>query len=109
MAKQLAFGEDGRKYFKKGVDTLADAVKVTFGPRGRNVALDKKWGAPNTTHDGNTVAQDISMEDHFTNMGASILKEAAKKTSDEVGDGTTTSTILAQAMIRCLWMESPAS
>jgi chaperonin GroEL len=100
MTKELAFSEEGRKYFKKGVDTLAGAVRVTLGPRGRNVALDKKWGAPDTTHDGNTVAQDISLEHNFTNMGASIIKEAAKKTSDEVGDGTTTSTILAQAMIR---------
>jgi chaperonin GroEL len=100
MAKQLIFEEEARKYFKKGVDILADTVKVTLGPRGRNVVLDKKFGAPNSTHDGAIVAKEIEIEDRFTNMGATILKEAAKKTSDEVGDGTTTSTLLAQAMIR---------
>jgi len=100
MAKQLVFNGDARKYFKNGADTLADAVKITLGPRGRNVLLQAPFGAPNSTHDGATVAKDISLEDQFTNMGASILKEAAKKTADAVGDGTTTSTILAQAMIR---------
>ena len=100
MAKKLAFNEEARKYFRNGMDTLAGAVKVTLGPRGRNVALEKKFGAPDSTHDGATVAREIEIEDRFTNMGASIIKEAAKKTSDEVGDGTTTSTILAQAMVR---------
>jgi chaperonin GroEL len=99
MAKQIAFDADARKYFKEGADMLAEAVKVTLGPRGRNVAL-QKWGTPVTTHDGATVAKEISLKDSYVNMGASILKEAAKKTSEEVGDGTTTSTILAQAMIR---------
>ncbi len=100
MAKQLAFSEEARKYFKNGVDTLADAVKVTLGPRGRNVVLEKKWGSPDSTHDGATVAKEIEVKDRFINMGAAVVKEAAKKTSDEVGDGTTTSTILAQAMVR---------
>ena len=100
MAKQIVFSDEARKYFKKGVDTLANAVKVTLGPRGRNVGLEKKWGAPDTTHDGATVAKDIEIEDRLTNMGAAVIKEAAKKTSDTVGDGTTTSIILAQAMVR---------
>ena len=100
MAKQIVFNEDARRYFKKGVDTLADTVKVTLGPRGRNVALEKKWGAPESTHDGATVAGDIELEERLTNLGASVIKEAAKKTADQVGDGTTTSTVLAQAMIR---------
>lgn len=99
MAKQLVFNEEARKYFLKGVDTLADTVKVTLGPRGRNVVLDKKFGPPNSTHDGATIAREIEIEDNFTNMGSSIIKEAVKKTGDEVGDGTTTSTILAQAII----------
>jgi chaperonin GroEL len=100
MAKQLAFNEEARKYFKKGVDTLADTVKVTLGPRGRNVVLEQKFGTPGSTHDGATVAKEIELEDRYVNLGASIIREAAKKTSDDVGDGTTTSTILAQAMIR---------
>jgi chaperonin GroEL len=99
MAKQIAFDGEARQYFKEGADTLADVVKVTLGPRGRNVAM-QRWGTPVTTHDGATVAKDISLKDSYVNMGASIIKEAAKKTADEVGDGTTTSTILAQAMIR---------
>lgn len=100
MAKELSFSEEARQRYKKGVDTLADTVKVTLGPRGRNVALGSKWGAPNTTHDGASVAKEIETPDKFSNMGASIVKEAAKKTADEVGDGTTTSIVLAQAMIR---------
>jgi chaperonin GroEL len=101
MAKQLQFSEEARKSFKKGVDALADTVKVTLGPRGRNVLLERKWGGPpSSTHDGATVAKEVEIEERFSNMGASILKEAAKKTSDAVGDGTTTSTILAQAIIR---------
>jgi len=100
MAKQLIFNEEARKYFKRGTDILANAVKVTLGPRGRNVVLDKKWGSPTSTHDGVTVAKEIEIEDHFANMGVSLIKESAKKTSDDVGDGTTTATVLAQAMIR---------
>jgi chaperonin GroEL len=100
MAKQIIFDSEARKYFKQGADTLAEVVKVTLGPRGRNVALGQKWGAPTTTHDGAAVVKDITLKDQFVNMGASLLKVAAKKTADEVGDGTTTSTLLAQAMIR---------
>jgi len=96
----LIFNEEAREYFKRGTDILANAVKVTLGPRGRNVVLDKKWGSPTSTHDGVTVAKEIEIEDHFANMGVSLIKESAKKTSDDVGDGTTTATVLAQAMIR---------
>jgi len=100
MAKQLIFNQEAREYFKKGADTLANAVKVTLGPKGRNVVLDKKFGPPTSTHDGVSVAKEIEIEDHFANMGVSLIKEAAKKTSDDVGDGTTTATVLTQAMIR---------
>ncbi len=99
MAKQLAFSEDARRRLKVGVDTLADAVKTTLGPKGRNVALDKKWGAPTVTHDGVTVAKEIELEDPYENMGAQLLKEAATKTNDVAGDGTTTATVLAQAIV----------
>jgi len=99
MAKQLIFGEDARRAFKRGMDTLAEAVKTTLGPKGRNVALDKKFGAPTITHDGVTVAKEIELEDHFENMGAQLLKEAATRTNDVAGDGTTTATVLAQAII----------
>ncbi len=99
MAKQLVFGEDARRAFKRGMDTLAEAVKTTLGPKGRNVALDKKFGAPTITHDGVTVAKEIELEDHFENMGAQLLKEAATRTNDVAGDGTTTATVLAQAII----------
>ncbi len=99
MAKQLAFSEDARRRLKAGVDTLADAVKTTLGPKGRNVALDKKWGAPTITHDGVTVAKEIELEDPYENMGAQLLKEAATKTNDIAGDGTTTATVLAQAIV----------
>ncbi len=98
MAKQLSFNEDARRALKRGVDTLADAVKTTLGPKGRNVALDKKWGAPTITHDGVTVAKEIDLEDPFENMGAQLLKEAATKTNDVAGDGTTTATVLAQSI-----------
>src|SRR5918911_100509 len=98
-AKQLVFREDARKALKRGVDTLAEAVKTTLGPKGRNVALDKKYGAPNVTHDGVTVAKDIELSDPFENMGAQLLKEAASKTNDVAGDGTTTATVLAQAIV----------
>ncbi|MDO8568697.1 MAG: chaperonin GroEL [Dehalococcoidales bacterium] len=100
MPKQIAFDADARKYIKQGADTLADAVKVTLGPRGRNVVLDKKFGGPSSTHDGAAVAKEIELKDHFVNMGAALVKEAAKKTGDDVGDGTTTATILTRAMIR---------
>jgi chaperonin GroEL len=98
MAKQLAFNDDARRALKRGVDILAEAVKTTLGPKGRNVALDKKWGAPTVTHDGVTVAKEIELEDPFENMGAQLLKEAATKTNDVAGDGTTTATVLAQAI-----------
>jgi chaperonin GroEL len=98
MAKQIAFNDDARRALKRGVDILAEAVKTTLGPKGRNVALDKKWGAPTVTHDGVTVAKEIELEDPFENMGAQLLKEAATKTNDVAGDGTTTATVLAQAI-----------
>jgi chaperonin GroEL len=99
MAKQLSFGEDARRRLRVGTDTLAQAVTTTLGPKGRNVALDKKWGAPTVTHDGVTVAKDIELSDPFENMGAQLLKEAATKTNDVAGDGTTTATVLAQAIV----------
>jgi len=98
-AKQLLFAEEARRNLKIGVDTLADAVKTTLGPKGRNVALDKKWGAPTITHDGVTVAKEIELQEPFQNMGAQLLKEAATKTNDIAGDGTTTATVLAQAIV----------
>jgi len=99
MAKQIIFDEDARHSLKKGIDTLADAVKVTLGPKGRCVALDRKFGAPNVIDDGVTIAKDIELPDPFENMGAQLVKEAASKTNDACGDGTTTSTILAHAII----------
>ncbi|HEX6798236.1 MAG TPA: chaperonin GroEL [Ktedonobacterales bacterium] len=99
MAKQLEFDEAARRSLKKGIDVLAGAVKTTLGPKGRNVALEKKFGAPTVTHDGVTVAKEISLEDPFENMGAQLLKEAATKTNDVAGDGTTTATVLAQAIV----------
>ncbi len=99
MAKQLVFSEEARRNLKIGIDTLADAVKTTLGPKGRNVALDKKWGAPTITHDGVTVAKEIELEEPFQNMGAQLLKEAATKTNDVAGDGTTTATVLAQMIV----------
>ena len=99
-AKQLAFDESARNQIKGGVDALADAVKVTLGPKGRNVVLDKKFGAPTITKDGVTVAKEIELEDPYENMGAQMVKEVASKTSDVAGDGTTTATILAQAIYR---------
>jgi chaperonin GroEL len=98
-AKQLVFREDARRALKRGVDQLAEAVKTTLGPKGRNVALDKKYGAPTVTHDGVTVSKDIELSDPFENMGAQLLKEAASKTNDVAGDGTTTSVVLAQAIV----------
>ena len=99
MPKQVVFGEDARRRLKNGVDALANAVGTTLGPKGRNVALDKKFGAPTVTHDGVTVAKEIELEDPYENMGAQLLKEAATKTNDIAGDGTTTSTVLAQAIV----------
>ncbi len=99
MAKQLQFSDEARRSLKAGLDKLAEAVGTTLGPKGRNVALDKKWGAPTVTHDGVTVAKEIELEDPYENMGAQLLKEAATKTNDVAGDGTTTATVLAQAIV----------
>lgn len=99
MAKQLIFSDDARQKLLKGINILSKAVVTTLGPKGRNVALDKKWGAPNIVHDGVTVAKEIELEDPFENMGAQLIKEAASKTNDVAGDGTTTSTLLAQAIV----------
>jgi len=99
MAKQIQFNEEARRSLQRGVDALADAVKVTLGPKGRNVVLDKKFGAPTITNDGVTIAKDIELENPFENMGAQLVKEVATKTNDVAGDGTTTATLLAQAMI----------
>ena len=99
MSKQLKFGSDARQSLLIGGNTLAKAVITTLGPRGRNVALDKKWGAPSVIHDGVSVAKDIDLEDPFQNMGAQLVKEAADKTNDAAGDGTTTATLLAQAIV----------
>src|SRR5204863_8644081 len=99
MAKQLVFDEEARRSLKKGIDILAGAVKTTLGPKGRNVALDKKFGAPSVTHDGVTVSKEVQLEEPFENMGAQLLKEAATRTNDVAGDGTTTATVLAQAIV----------
>src|SRR5438105_6039739 len=99
MAKQIEFSDSARQSIKAGIDALANAVKTTLGPKGRNVALDRKFGAPTVTHDGVTVAKEIELKDPFENMGAQMLKEAATKTNDVAGDGTTTATVLAQAMV----------
>ncbi|MFA6794636.1 MAG: chaperonin GroEL, partial [Proteiniphilum sp.] len=99
MAKEIKFNMDARDLLKKGVDELADAVKVTLGPKGRNVIIDKKYGAPQITKDGVTVAKEIELEDAFQNMGAQLVKEVASKTNDDAGDGTTTATVLAQSII----------
>jgi chaperonin GroEL len=99
MAKSLEFNEDARRALERGVNRLADAVKVTLGPRGRNVVIDKKWGAPTITNDGVTVAREVELEDHLENLGAQLAKEVATKTNDIAGDGTTTATVLAQAMV----------
>src|SRR5690554_3673067 len=98
-AKQLMFREEARRGLQRGVDKVAEAVATTLGPKGRNVALDKKFGAPTVTHDGVTVAKEIELEDPYENMGAQLLKEAATKTNDVAGDGTTTATVLAQAIV----------
>jgi len=98
MAKELFFNNDARDRLKKGVDTLADAVKVTLGPKGRNVIIDKKFGAPTVTKDGVSVAKEIELSEPIENMGAQLVKEVASKTADDAGDGTTTATVLAQAI-----------
>src|SRR5438270_6700650 len=100
MAKQIIYGEHSRQAVLRGINQLADAVKVTLGPKGRNVVIDKKFGSPTITKDGVTVAKEIELKDHYENMGAQMLKEVASKTSDVAGDGTTTATVLAQAMFR---------
>src|ERR1035441_8944868 len=100
MPKMLVFDEHARRRLEIGVNKLADTVKVTLGPKGRNVVLDKKFGAPTITNDGVTIARDIELEDHFENMGAQLVKEVATKTNDVAGDGTTTATVLAQALVR---------
>src|SRR4026207_685875 len=100
MVKMLKFDEDARRALEAGVNRLADTVKVTLGPKGRNVVLDKKWGAPTITNDGVTIAKEIELEDPWQNMGAQLAKEGANKTTDVAGDGTTTATVLARAMVR---------
>src|SRR3569832_176989 len=99
MAKMIAFDEEARRGLERGMNQLADAVKETLGPRGRNVVLDKKWGAPTITNDGVTVAREVELDDPFENLGAQLTKEVATKTNDVAGDGTTTATVLAQAMV----------
>src|SRR6202166_555104 len=98
-AKQLVFDENARRALERGANILADAVKVTLGPKGRNVVLDKKFGSPTITNDGVTIARDIELDDPFENMGAQLLKEVATKTDDVAGDGTTTAVVLGQAMV----------
>jgi hypothetical protein len=100
MAKLIAFNEEARRGLERGMNTLADAVKVTLGPKGRNVVLEKKWGAPTITNDGVSIAKEIELEDPYEKIGAELVKEVAKKTDDVAGDGTTTATVLAQAMVR---------
>src|SRR5881275_877422 len=100
MAKLIAFDEDARRGLERGLNTLADAVKVTLGPRGRNVVLEKKWGAPTITNDGVSIAKEIELDDPYEKIGAELVKEVAKKTDDVAGDGTTTATVLAQALVR---------
>ena len=100
MAKIICYGEEARKALEKGVNQLADTVKITLGPKGRNVVLDKKFGAPLITNDGVTIAKEIELPDPFENMGAQLVKEVSTKTNDVAGDGTTTATLLAQAIIR---------
>ncbi len=99
MAKEIKFNIEARDELKKGVDALADAVKVTLGPKGRNVIISRQFGAPHITKDGVTVAREVELEDEFQNMGAQLVKEVASKTGDDAGDGTTTATVLAQAIV----------
>ncbi|MGN6300749.1 MAG: TCP-1/cpn60 chaperonin family protein, partial [Angustibacter sp.] len=100
MAKTIAFDEEARRGLERGMNTLADAVKVTLGPKGRNVVLEKKWGAPTITNDGVSIAKEIELDDPYEKIGAELVKEVAKKTDDVAGDGTTTATVLAQAMVK---------
>src|SRR5881409_3867470 len=100
MAKILSFDTEARDALQRGVDALADVVKVTLGPKGRNVVIDKKWGAPTITNDGVTIAKEVELEDPYENLGAQLAKEVATKTNDVAGDGTTTATVLAQAMVK---------
>ena len=100
IAKEIIYGEDARKALQSGIDQLADTVKITLGPKGRNVVLDKKFGSPLITNDGVTIAKEIELDDAFQNMGAQLVKEVATKTNDAAGDGTTTATLLAQALVR---------
>ena len=100
MAKEIKFSENARHSLLKGVDKLADTVKTTLGPKGRNVVLEKSYGAPDITNDGVTIAKSIELENHFENMGAKLVSEAAQKTNDIAGDGTTTATVLTQAIVR---------
>ena len=100
MAKQILYGEDARKALEKGVNTLADTVKITLGPKGRNVVIDNKFSTPLITNDGVTIAKAIDLKDPFMNMGAQIIKEVSTKTNDVAGDGTTTASLLAQSIIR---------
>src|SRR6201746_2076324 len=100
MAKLIAFNEEARRGLERGMNQLADAVKVTLGPKGRNVVLEKKWGAPTITNDGVSIAKEIELEEPYEKIGAELVKEVAKKTDDVAGDGTTTATVLAQALVR---------
>src|SRR5687767_15966382 len=100
MSKIVKYTEEARRGLEAGVDKLADAVKVTLGPKGRNVVLDKKWGAPTITNDGVSIAREVELDDSFENMGAQLVKEVATKTNDIAGDGTTTATVLAQAIVK---------
>src|SRR3569833_1438369 len=100
MSKLIAFNEEARRGLERGMNTLADAVKVTLGPKGRNVVLEKKWGAPTITNDGVSIAKEIELEEPYEKIGAELVKEVAKKTDDVAGDGTTTATVLAQALVR---------
>src|ERR671928_2035307 len=99
-AKELKFDEEARRALEAGVDKLADAVAITLGPKGRNVVLDKKWGAPTITNDGVTIAKEVELENPWENMGAQLAKEVATKTNDVAGDGTTTATVLARSMVK---------
>ena len=100
MAKDILYGIEARNALVRGVDKLADTVKITLGPKGRNVVLDKKFGSPLITNDGVTIAKEVELEDAFENMGAQLIREVATKTNDVAGDGTTTATVLAQAILR---------
>ena len=99
MSKMIAFDEEARRGLERGLNTLADTVKVTLGPKGRNVVLEKKWGAPTITNDGVSIAKEIELEEPYEKIGAELVKEVAKKTDDVAGDGTTTATVLAQALV----------